>query len=98
MFKFIRSRIRSTPRTVDFPTHIAYDSEAFIVVANDDEQCPVYEIVRKAESRVAWLEGIPARLLYEQTIRWREEVPTESEVHSFLDRLTWLNSHALGVQ
>lgn len=95
---FGRFKKPAAPRVIDFPTHIVFDSDRHIVVCNDSETDPVYEIVRKVEQRVAWLEGPAARAMMAQAKVWQLVTPCEAEVDEFLDRLTWLNSHALEIQ
>lgn len=82
----------------DFPTSLVFESALHIVICNDSEVDPIYEVVRKAENRMAWLAGPAATALLAQTRVWQLVVPCESEVDEFLDRLTWLNSHALEIQ
>lgn len=83
---------------IDFPTHILFDSDRHVVICNDSEVDPIYEVVRKAENRMAWLTGPAAIALMMQTRVWQLVEPYEAEVDDFLDRVSWLNAHALEVQ
>lgn len=76
----------------DYPRTIVFESEAFIVLANDSPEEPMYEVVQKLTNRHSFLIGVQAKCLRHQTFEWKDNAPEQVEVENYLDQLTWLGS------
>lgn len=92
----------SVKGNLTIPLHIIFETEAFIVVSNNDTRNPCFEIVVLASdahpvNHEAFLHGASAQYLFDCIKSWQVATPDQEQVEATLSSLAWCNVQLLGV-